>query len=387
MSVIRSNNERASRVFKRIVDESSVERGSFALVVVQHVVPNSVPLFSALKDLGFLAGIIPKEKSTNLYTLNSLMDQGFTIIHSSRSKLCDENYLKKEIKSKIGDRKLVILDIGGYFANSLTALADVFGSQMIGIVEDTENGHQKYERSLEELRIDRKFPIYSVARSPLKEPEDFLVGQSVLYSAENLLRSHSALLTNKNVLVIGYGKIGKSIANSLAVRNVTVWVHDEDPIKCAQALAHGFSIPERETGIANADLIIGATGNRSLVEEDFYNLKHLCFVCSVTSADDEFDFGNLRDVLNVQSTMRDGEIFHIDEGRYFYLLNEGNAVNFLHGAVLGPYIYLVACELIACAIKLVKDEGQCELEGIAEICSAERRNLALTWLSEFNDEI
>ncbi len=34
-------------------------------------------------------------------------------------------------------------------------------------------------------------------------------------------------------------------------------------------------------------------------------------------------------------------------GHYFYVLNGGNAVNFLHGACVGSFIYLVQAEILA----------------------------------------
>ena len=42
--------------------------------------------------------------------------------------------------------RLIILDIGGYFAKSQAVLAEHFGARFIGVVEMTENGHQRYEQ-------------------------------------------------------------------------------------------------------------------------------------------------------------------------------------------------------------------------------------------------
>ena len=51
------------------------------------------------------------------------------------------------------------------------------------MVEDTENGLRRYLGAWKP-----PCPVFSVARSPLKDPEDYLVGQSVVFSAEALLR-------------------------------------------------------------------------------------------------------------------------------------------------------------------------------------------------------
>jgi len=390
LTLIISNNERAQNLYERILNQISSNLDDYSLLIVQHILPNSIPLFKALRSKFKVSGIIPKRKSINPSTLSQLenSDPPFLVLNCTRDQLNDAQYLKNNVLSQIGDKKLIILDIGGYFAKPIPLLHKVFGSQMAGIVEDTENGHQKYEAfrgKLSKKSEKLPFPVFSVARSPLKEPEDYLVGQSVVYSTENVLREHNTLLNNKIVLVIGYGKIGKSIANSLAVRNVSVWVHDNDPIKRAQAMSHGFHVPNRQKAISESDLIFGATGNKSLTQKDFESLKHQSFVCSVTSADDEFEFGELRQKYGHRSTNANGEIFDVDSDRRFHLLNEGNAINFLHGAVLGTYIYLVACELIYCIRKIIDLGENAHTDRISTLNTQERRDLAAMWVEEFKN--
>lgn len=56
--------------------------------------------------------------------------------------------------------------MGGYFAPALGALCAALPGRIAGVVEDTENGLRRYE-ALSELPC----AVYSVARSPRKEPE------------------------------------------------------------------------------------------------------------------------------------------------------------------------------------------------------------------------
>jgi adenosylhomocysteinase len=384
-----SSNDRAQRLYDTMIGESGLETSRYSLVVVQHVLPNSLPLFKALRAHFHISAIIPKPKSIDSSSLDQLenFDPPIPILHCRREQLLDRDYINTNIACRSGDRSLVLLDIGGYFAGSIDILSGLTGNRFAGIVEDTENGHQKYDAYVEPLKQrkgEMPCPIFSVARSPLKEPEDHLVGQSVLYSAERVLREHNTLLTNKIVLVIGYGKIGKSIASSLAVRNVTVWVFDRDPIRCAQALAHGFHVPDRNFGISHANLIIGATGNKSLSEEDFGRLRPYSFVCSVTSADDEFDFGNLRNTLPNRKASNGTEIYY-NGNKLFHLLNEGNAINFVHGAVLGMYIYLVACEIIECVLKIIRIKDDFRKDRIMTLTTTERQSVANRWVQEFKN--
>jgi adenosylhomocysteinase len=154
----------------------------------------------------------------------------------------------------------------------------------LGVVEDTENGEQRYERL-----ANRTFRLYSVARSPLKEPEDHLTGESVVFSMERLLRLCGEVIYGRRAVVFGYGKVGRSAARALASRGVRVSVVDTNPVRAIEASSHGFRVLEKKVGLATADLILGATGNFSLREDDFRYVRNGCFVASVTSSDDELD--------------------------------------------------------------------------------------------------
>lgn len=380
MTIILSNNDRAEALFGRILAESKIPANDYSLIVVQHILPNTLPFFQALRKVFAIGALIPKPSSIHAATLSTLEASHFNVEHYSREQLKSAATATK-LKSRIGAKKAIILDVGGYFSESFERFHGLLDGRLVGVVEDTENGQQKYEAALRRCRAF-PCPVMSVARRPLKEPEDHLVGQAIVYSTERILRENNALLTNKRVLVIGYGKIGKSIASSLAVRNISVWVYDRDPIRRAQALSHGFLTPERDEAIAGADLIFGATGNKSLSESDFMRLKKYCFVASVTSADDEFDFGKVREVLS--NRFSEGlEIFH-NEDKVFYLMNKGNAVNFLHNAVLGPYIYMVACELLACVIKLIEQPGILNRDRIEILSEGERATIASAWHAAFS---
>jgi hypothetical protein len=79
-------------------------------------------------------------------------------------------------------------------------------------------------------------------------------------------------------------------------------------------------------------VVVYGTGNLVL-REDFAHLANGAYIASVTSADDELELTGL-DVLYERSPAGDHITRYATTGHYFYVLNEGNAVNFLHGASL-----------------------------------------------------
>jgi adenosylhomocysteinase len=294
----------------------------------------------------------------------------------SREVFADADQALEYFENRARGERLVLLDVGGYFAPTLNALGDRFSGTVLGVVEDTENGHKRYA-DLDKLPC----PVVSVARSPLKDPEDFLVGQSVVFSTEALMRERGDILHGRPALVIGFGKLGSSIARLLHAKGVQVTVHDIDPIRRAQALSQGFTVArDRDNALHSAGLVLCATGAISLRSEDFSTLRNGAYVATVTSSEDELDLASLPGVYD---RSRDTE--HITRyqttGHYFYLLNGGNAVNFLHGASVGPFIFLVQAEILAAIRMLARADLPA---GVHEVPAADRTLIADTWLTYFN---
>jgi hypothetical protein len=84
---------------------------------------------------------------------------------------------------------------------------------------------------------------------------------------------------------------------------------------------------------------------------DIRRLRPGCFFVSVTSSDDEMDLAYLKGEYT-QENVSEFIVRYTNFHNYFYLVNNGNAVNFIHRAVLGDFIHLVRAEMIA-ALKVM----------------------------------
>ena len=118
-----------------------------------------------------------------------------------------------------------------------------------------------------------------------------------------------------------------------------------------------------------------------LKETDFLRLKNGCYVASVTSADDEFDLGGLADTYNVYEEPTNVTRYSTDTDSFF-LMNSGNAINFLHQTSVGPYIHLVQAELILAAIKLAKHRRFASNQ-IVGLPKRDRQQIARLWLKYY----
>jgi adenosylhomocysteinase len=119
-----------------------------------------------------------------------------------------------------------------------------------------------------------------------------------------------------------------------------------------------------------------ATGNRSLRRHDFAALHPGAYVASVTSSDDELE---LPDTYH-HERICEHIVRYVSDGHHFHALNGGDAVNFVHGGIAGPFIRLVQAEILAaCALISERDLAP----GFYEVGTADRRTIADTWLAHY----
>jgi len=343
-----------------------------SIVAVVHLIDTGIPYVNLLEEYFSLQYIIPKPGSIDEKLLDFYPKH--KILNITRNELKNSKNFIKYLVNIPKDNKLLLLDIGGYFVHLINDLKDRFDDRFIGVIEDTENGHQKY-LSIENL----KAPVVSVARSPLKNNEDHLVGQAVVFSADSILREQGILLNNKKVGILGFGKIGNGILSSLRDKGCGVSVYDKNPVTIILAISRGYGISDKLKILEESDVVFCSTGNLSLTNDDFKYLKNGTFVASVTSSDDEFDLTWLRENYTKEIISK-----YIDKydrnGHYFYLLNRGNAINFIHGAVVGDFILLVQKEMIDTIIYM--DNHKLE-NRVHDSFDSVRERVADLWLKYF----
>ncbi len=346
-----------------------------ASFLVTHLLPERAGFVRAVASLSRLRAVLPKPKSISPSAQREV-EQSFPVDALTRELFAETDTALDYVESRAAGEPVALLDVGGYFAPTLTDLHGRFSGRIAGVIEDTENGHRRYEH-LDKLPC----PVISVARSPLKDPEDFLVGQSVVFSTEAVIRGRGDILHGRPALVIGFGKLGSSIARLLHAKGVQVTVFDIDPVRRTQALSQGFAVArDREGALTGAGLVLCATGAVSLHGEDFPHLRNGAYVATVTSSEDELDLAGLPNVYT-RTMVGDHVTRYQTTGHYFYLANSGNAVNFLHGASVGPFIFLVQAEILAGIRMLTRGDLD---PGMHEVSAADRAAVAATWLSYFN---
>lgn len=356
--------------FRSLGERLAFPRTRSHLVEVCHIIPDAPPFIVALERCGASLTIIPKPNSIVPEVLRQL--KGKRIERVTRFDLRDEKVLRRVFNQR---GPYYVVDIGGYFANETVMHWSAKTKKIRGIVEDTENGLQKYLALKKKLTI----PVISVARSTLKINEDSLVGQDVAYYTEFVMRQSQRFPRFLTCGLIGYGKLGRGIAHYLFNQNIKPLLYDRDPLKMVEGYKDGCVPMTKEKLLAKSDLLFCATGAKSLTESDFLAIKTGAAIASVTSSDDEFQLDNIRHLFSVRP---DGPYLTRLENRttHLYLINKGNAVNFLGRAQVGNFINLVRGEMFSALRTLM--EGKLTA-GIHELPTEERQQIADLFLRTY----
>jgi len=191
-------------------------------IVANHTTQEMIPMLQGLEELGEIISFIPKSSEKDQDAEQKLRAKYHFDDHVTKCNLKSPRFATNYIIEKIKnfDGEVILIDDGGYFAPSLQAISEhpEIKEKLIGVIEGTENGHQKYQRVAP--FIDRKHTVISKARSPNKRPEDKQVGRSIVKMSDFIMMgAQTKQIEDMNKIgVIGLGKVGMAAALELSQR-------------------------------------------------------------------------------------------------------------------------------------------------------------------------
>jgi adenosylhomocysteinase len=220
----------------------------------------------------------------------------------------------------------MILDDGGDLTNMVFDKYPEMIKDIKGLSEETTTGvHRLYERM---QKGTLPIPAININDSVTKSKFDNKYGcRESLVDA--IRRATDLMLAGKVAVVAGYGDVGKGSADSLSSAGVRVIVTEIDPICALQAAMEGYEVKRMDTAIAEADIIVTATGNHNIiVDRHFKAMKHNAVVCNIGHFDNEIDmawlnknYGQTKEEIKAQV-----DKYTID-GKDIIVLAEGRLVN------------------------------------------------------------
>src|SRR5919197_4340386 len=171
------------------------------------------------------------------------------------------------------------------------------------------------------------YPIIAVnnARTKYLFDNRHGTGQSTL---DGILRSTGILMAGKNVVVCGYGWVGKGVASRARGMGAIVTVTEVDPIKAIEAKMDGFEVMRMSDAAPSGDIFVTCTGQTCVIrKEHFLKMKDAAILANAGHFDVEIDTKGLyaisRRPLRITPNI---ERFDVN-GRRLFLLSKGRVVN------------------------------------------------------------
>src|SRR3954465_6352197 len=264
-------------------------------------------------------------------------------------------------------------------ADLVSALAH---KELIGATEETTTG------VIRARALDLGFPLIAINEGRAKDLFDnrYGTGQSTL---DGVLRATNVLLAGRRVVVVGYGRCGRGVADRAAGAGARVIVCEVDPLAAVEAAMDGYEVMPALEAAAHGDLFITATGNRdALRAEHFERMRDGAILCNAGHFDVEIDktalTGERREVRPQVEEIR------MDDGRRLYLLAQGRVVNLAaaegHPAAVMDVIF--ACQALAaeCLVR-ERDNLQPGVQPLPEAIDHEVARLKLDSMGIELDEL
>lgn len=307
--------------------------------------------------------------------------------------------------------RLLIIEDGGYHYGLLRRMAGtypVLKDHVVGSVEQTTSGTMRGYKVAKEQNF--WYPQTSVARSDIKmNIESRFIAHRVVEELSLFLYSVNAFLDFHNILLLGYGVVGRRIAQDLRGRCLSMTAYDKCPQILQAAQAEGIHTIRQidRSCFGRNTVLIGNTGcqafTKEMLTEFFLGEARNLYLASSSSQDKEFCV--YLDMLRGEKDFPEGAVLvscqendYVNEARFdfcgvkknIYLMAKGLPVNFYRRDVISltnSIIDLVFAEMLSIGKELClhKDmEKRLYLYGEEEFLQTfSEEKLLKLWFSEY----
>jgi adenosylhomocysteinase len=212
-----------------------------------------------------------------------------------------------------------ICDMGGELVEAATKA----GTPVAGALEATTTG-------LHRIRpLHLAFPVFDWNGIALKDAlhNRFHVGEATWPAFEAIT---GLSLFGRHVLVVGFGPVGRGVAERARDLGAIVTVAERDPVRRLEAMHFGCRTSPLDAALAEADVVVTATGiDGVLGEAELAACRDGAVLFNVGHSNREIDVDWLES--HDRRRMKD----HIDRyaigGRALFLLNRGSLINLARG--------------------------------------------------------
>jgi adenosylhomocysteinase len=337
------------------------------LILIHHINEVFEPFVNSISSGYEIEKIIGIPYSTVSSVVNRIREDFDLIIPDSLSQI--SHIVKDTINSSDGE--LIIQEIGGYTSDIIKFMKN--SNRILGVVEDTNQGHWRWEMAQNE-----SIPVLSIADSLIKRVEDRFVAMSIVDgTARYIEKKKLGKLTNKKVHVLGFGNLGQPICKYIQPLCKSLRVYDTDQIKSLLA-STDYNV---SADMAGADVILSVTGNsdHAVGPEDITNIDSQTLLLSGSSRRIEFDLKGFKEEAN--KVTEDGDSINYQfSGKDIIVGNNGEPVNLQYSFVPSKALDLVFAGLIHCTNMIASGYDRVGVNGIS---LPDQRYLAEEYMKEY----
>jgi len=198
--------------------------------------------------------------------------------------------------------------------------------KIIGACEETTTGVHRYKAMEKEGVLG--YPVIAVNDAFTKYLFDSQhgTGQSAL---EGVMRATNLLIAAKNMVVAGYGWVGRGICLRAKGLGANVIVTEVDPVRALEAAMEGYRVMTMDEACKVGDIFLTATGGREIITSShFSKMKDGAILANSGHYDVEIDVKALKRMARKTKIARQNvEEYELTNGRRVYLIAEGRLVN------------------------------------------------------------
>jgi adenosylhomocysteinase len=173
-----------------------------------------------------------------------------------------------------------------------------------------------------------KYPIIAVNDAETKHDFDnvYGTGQSAL---DGIIRATNILIAGKNVVVAGYGHVGKGISKRADGLGANVVVTEIDPIAALKAKLDGYGVLPMNAAASVGDIFITTTGCKGVITgQHIGKMKNGALLANAGHFNVEISVDDLEATsVSIKQINDNNQEYLLKNGNKIYLIGEGRLVN------------------------------------------------------------
>mmetsp|Transcript_26213 Transcript_26213/g.30309 ORF Transcript_26213/g.30309 Transcript_26213/m.30309 type:complete len:478 (-) Transcript_26213:28-1461(-) len=200
-------------------------------------------------------------------------------------------------------------------------------AKLIGVSEETTTGvHRLYQMAEKnELLV----AAINVNDSVTKSKFDNIYGCRHSLP-DGIMRATDVMIAGKNVVICGYGDVGKGCAEAMQAAGARVTVTEIDPICALQACMQGLEVKKLSSVVSTGDIFITTTGNKDIImASDMAKMKNNAIVGNIGHFDNEIDMEGLEKYEGIEriNIKPQCDKYKFADGHSVIILAEGRLLN------------------------------------------------------------